>query len=189
MSIETQLNEALKERERIYKVIAPLSEQVKKLSTTIAQLREQQAVELDLDTMSRAEQIEYFLFEDGLVNGTRYNRRRAFWAANGLTTNGYFSEAGQVALQICMYEGNDEHFETVFATLTDVFPHLKLNDGVKAVRISVGDSSMGMFYLVMDGDKFVVRCTYYRSVTTLYESDSLRDALMYVHEHVHFEAE
>ncbi|MND92769.1 hypothetical protein D3C80_849400 [compost metagenome] len=182
------LDEAIASRAALYETIAPLNAQVRDLSVEIARLNDEQAKALDLSSMTRQEQIEYFLFEDGAVTGERYKRRQAFWRTFGVTENGYVPEINQVMLKITMYKGCPKNFDDTLRAVKEVLPFIAEVNGLKVIRIFEHSlSEDGRFELATDGTEFMVNRTYGRRTTSVKRSTDLFDVLSYIQDNHWYE--
>ena len=182
------IDDAIRARTAIYQEIAPLNLRIKGLTEMITQLKEEESVALDVNAMSREDQIKYFLFEDGQVSGTRYNRRREFWATSSLSTNGYVPEIEQIQLRIVMYRDEPDTLERTIHELDEMLPHIKDLNGLKIVSIFENSlSENGRYDMVYDGADYLIRNTYGRHTKIVMKSTNLADVVKYIQDNLWYD--
>lgn len=182
------IDDAISARTAIYQEIAPLNKKIKGLTEMITQLKEEESVALDVNAMSREDQIKYFLFEDGQVSGTRYNRRREFWAKSSLTENGYVPELEQIQLRIVMYRDEPDTIDRTVHELDEVLPLIKDLNGLKIVGIfENGLSENGRYEMIYDGVDYLIRNTYGRRTKIVMKSTNLSDVVGYIQENLWYD--
>jgi len=108
------------EREPLFEQRAQITEQIVKINKKIEKLRDQKEKEQMKQPMTHAQEIEYFLFEDGRVSGKRYEARSKFWRAKALYSSGYFPDTEQVNLQLMLYKGEGDNLEQTIKSLEEV---------------------------------------------------------------------
>lgn len=139
--------------------------------------------------MTEVEQIEYFLFEDGLVSGERYKERARFWESKGLWHSGYTPVKQQVYLKVMLYKGEDDNLEKTLLSLEQILPHLRPVDGIKEFGVFEYTLSENGVYCVevKEGVYSLVVYRYHRK-SVLKVFDSLRELLKYVQENHYYES-
>ena len=139
--------------------------------------------------MTKEEKIDYFLFEDGWVDGERYDARQKFWNSVGLHQSGYFPETEQIQLELMLYKGVGDNFEQTVAVLQEVLPFVKPLKGVKHLKIFEHTlSEYGSYGVEISEDSFDVVVWTYGRKRTVKSFDNLRSMVQYVQQHHYYES-
>lgn len=166
-----------------------LTARIVKISKKIEKLREEQELAQMQQPMKPEEEIEYFLFEDGLVSGERYKARKKFWNDKGLWHSGYYPETSQIRLEVMLYKSINENLEKVFATLEKVLPYIKVHNGVK--RLGVFEHSLsenGSYSIEITDESFDLVVHRYGRKSAVKSFDNLLSLLQYVQKHHYYES-
>lgn len=181
---------ALEEKRKpLYAERDALNDKIVKLSNQIEKLRGQKEKEQLSQPMTSAQEMEYFLFEDGRVSGERYKAREKYWRDKGLWNSGYFPELNQVNLQMMLYKGKDDNLEQTISTLEEVIPMLKVHKGVKRLDIFEHTCSENGSWSVEITDTsydLILHCYHRKSVNKSF--DSLRALVQYVQQYHYYES-
>lgn len=141
------------------------------------------------------EEMQFYLFEDGLVSGERYKKRSKYWDDKGLWHTGYRPEVNQVALKVMLYQ-DGRNFDLTLNSVKELIPHLTSIKSVDAKVIGIFEHNLsenGSFELrIKDDDggyQYQIVRSYYRveSVEAIYKD--LESALKYIQEHLNYEEE
>lgn len=180
--LKDELEPLFSQRER-------LNDKIVRINKRIESLRDKKEKEEMLVPMTKEQEIEYFLFEDGRVSGERYKKRDAFWRSKGLWNSGYHPEIEQVAVKLMLYKGEGDNLEQTISSVQDVIPFLKQQDGVKHIGIFEHTCSAGGVWGVEITDKsfdLTLRRYYRRTVEKSFYN--LRSLVEYVQEHLYYES-
>lgn len=181
---------ALEEKRKpLYAEREVLGEKINKLSKQIEKLRNEKEKEQMKQPMTPAQEMEYFLFEDGSVSGERYKAREKYWQDKGLWHSGYFSELQQVNLQMMLYKGEQDNLELTISTLEEVIPMLKVHNGVKRLDIFEHTcSENGSWSVEISDTSYDLILHYYQRKSVNKSFDSLRDLVQYVQQYHYYES-
>ena len=141
------------------------------------------------EKMTQAEEIKYYLFEDGLVTGKRYHEREKFWEDKGLWHSGYKPETEQVYLKMKLYKGEGDNLEQTISTLEEILPHIKAIDGVKVFGVFEHTlSENGVYCVEITEHTYTLVICRYRRKSVVKECKSLREMIEYIQEHHYYES-
>lgn len=182
--------EALKEKRKpLFEKRDNLNDSIMKISKQIEKLRIQREKEEMALPKTEQEEMEYFLFEDGLVNGERYKAREKYWETTGLWRSGYYPEIDQVCLKIMMYKGLDDNLEQTIETLEKVIPLLKEREGVK--RLGVFENTLsenGSYEVEISGNEYSLMVYRWGRKSVVKSFDNVRDLVKYIQEFHYYES-
>jgi len=165
-----------------------LTDKIVKLSKQIDKLREQKEKGQMKQEMTPEQEVEYFLFEDGLVSGERYKARQKYWRGKGLWNSGYFPELNQVNLKMMLYKGKEDNLEQTISTLEEVIPMLKVHKGVKRLGIFEHTCSEdGSWSVEITDTSYDLILHRYHRKSTEKSFDNLRALVEYVQKHHYYE--
>lgn len=181
---------ALEEKRKpLYAERDTLTDKIVKFTKQIEKLRNEKEKEQMKQPMTPAQEMEYFLFEDGSVSGERYKAREKYWQGKGLWHSGYFSELQQVNLQMMLYKGEQDNLEQTISTLEEVIPLLKVHNGVKRLDIFEHTcSENGSWVVEITDTSFDLILHYYHRKAVNKSFDSLRGLVQYVQQHHYYES-
>ena len=181
---------ALEEKRKpLYAERDALGEKISKLSKQIEKLRNEKEKEQMKQPMTSAQEMEYFLFEDGSVSGERYKAREKYWQDKGLWHSGYFPELNQVNLQMMLYKGELDNLEQTISTLEEVLPLLKVHNGVKRLDIFEHTcSENGSWSVEITDTSYDLILHYYHRKSVNKSFDSLRGLVQYVQQYHYYES-
>lgn len=181
---------ALEEKRKpLYTERDTLNDKIVKLSKQIEKLRGQKEKEQMKHLMTPAQEMEYFLFEDGSVSGERYKAREKYWRDKGLWNSGYFPELNQVNLQMMLYKGEQDNLEKTISTLEEVLPLLKVHNGVKRLDIFEHTcSENGSWSVEITDTSYDLILHYYHRKSVNKSFDTLRALVQYVQQYHYYES-
>lgn len=166
-----------------------LTDKIVKLTKQIEKLRGQKEKEQMKHLMTPAQEMEYFLFEDGSVSGERYKAREKYWRDKGLWNSGYFPELNQVNLQMMLYKGEQDNLEKTISTLEEVLPLLKVHNGVKRLDIFEHTcSENGSWSVEITDTSYDLILHYYHRKSVNKSFDTLRALVQYVQQYHYYES-
>jgi len=178
------------EREPLFEEREKITQQIVKINKKIEKLRDQKEKQQMQKPMTTAQEIEYFLFEDGRVSGKRYEARSKFWESKGLYSSGYFPDTEQVNLQLMLYKGKGDNLEQTIKSVEEVLPFIKANDqGVK--RLDVFEhtcSEHGSYNVEITDNSYDLVVHRWHRKSTEKSFDNLRSLVEYVQEHHYYES-
>lgn len=176
-------------REPLYAERDALNDKIIKLSKQIEKLRGQKEQEQMKQPMTPAQEMEYFLFEDGSVSGERYKAREKYWRDKGLWNSGYHPDIQQVNLQMMLYKGVQDNLEQTIRTIEEVLPLLKVHNGVKRLDIFEHTcSENGCWSVEITDTSYDLILHYYHRKSVNKSFDSLRALVEYVQEYHYYES-
>ena len=137
--------------------------------------------------MTKEQEIEYFLFEDGFVDGERYKARQKYWNDKGWWKSGYSHEIQQVNLSLMLYKGDTANLEQTIKNVEEVLPFLKPLNGKK--RLDIFEHTLsedGSWTVEIDDESFdlVVHRYCRRSVEKQFKT--LRELIEYIQENHYY---
>lgn len=181
---------ALEEKRKpLYAERDALTDKIVKLSKQIEKIRGQKEQEQMKQPMTPAQEMEYFLFEDGSVSGERYKAREKYWRDKGLWNSGYHPDIQQVNLQMMLYKGVQDNLEQTIKTLEEVIPMLKVHNGVKHLDIFEHTcSENGSWGVEITDTSYDLILHYYRRKSVNKSFDSLRALVQYVQQYHYYES-
>jgi hypothetical protein len=166
-----------------------LTAQIVNIGKEIEKLREELELAQIRQPMKPEEEIEYFLFEDGLVSGERYKAREKFWNDKGLWHSGYYPETSQIRLEVMLYKGVNDNLEKVFTTLEKVLPYIKVHNGVKQLGVFEHSlSENGSYAIEITDESFDLVVHRYGRKSAVKSFDNLLSLLQYVQKHHYYES-
>ena len=166
-----------------------LTAKIGNISKKIEKLREELELAQMQQPMKPEDEIEYFLFEDGLVSGERYKAREKFWNNMGLWHSAYYPETSQIRLEIMLYKGVNDNLEKVFTTLEKVLPYIKKQEEVK--RLGVFEHSLsenGSYAIEITDESFDLVVHRYGRKSAVKSLDNLLSLLQYIQKHHYYES-
>ena len=177
-----------KEIEKIVEQLTPLYEQQEALNKKITALQKKRKKlredkeKAQLQTpMTKEQEIEYFLFEDGFVDGERYQARQKYWNDKGWWQSGYFHEIQQVNLSLMLYKGDADNLEKTIKNVEEVLPFLKPLNGKKRLDIFEHTlSENGSWTVEIDDESFDLVLHRYRRRSVEKQFKTLRELLKYI---------
>ena len=139
--------------------------------------------------MTSKEEIEYYLFEDGTVSGSRYAGREKYWENLGLSRSGYYPDISQVHLGVKLIKGCEKSFEKTMETLQMILPHLKKNsEGNKTLGVFEHTlSEYGSYTIEVNGLGFFLNVWVYGTKRPVESFKSLGELVKYVQEHHYYD--
>lgn len=139
--------------------------------------------------MTSKEEIEYYLFEDGTVSGSRYAEREKYWEDMGLIRCGYFPDRNQVHLKLKLTKGCERSFQKTVETLGMILPHMKKGyDGNKKLRVfEYTLSEYGTYEIEVNNLGFFLNKWVYGTKRHLKTFENLVDMVGYVQEHHYYD--
>ena len=183
-----------KEIENIAEQLTPLYEQQEALNKKITALQKkrkklrEEKERAQLQTpMTKEQEIEYFLFEDGLVNGERYKARQKYWNDKGWWQSGYFHEIQQVNLRLMLYKGDTANLEKTIKNVEEVLPFLKPLGGKK--RLDVFEHTLsenGSWTVEIDDESFDLVLHRYHRRSVEKQFKTLRELIVYIQENHYY---
>lgn len=180
--LEAELEPLLSQREGLTDKIVKLNKRIENLRSK----KEKEQMELP---MTKEQEIEYFLFEDGRVSGERYKKRDKFWRDKGLKNSGYFANINQVKLEIMVYKGEGDNLEQTITSLEEALPLIKEQDGVKHIGIFEHTlSEGGCWDIEITDSSFDLTLHYFHRRTVEKSFDNLCSLVEYVQEHHYYES-
>lgn len=166
-----------------------LTDKIVKLTKQIEKLRGQKEKEQMSQPMTPAQEMEYFLFEDGRVSGERYKAREKYWRNKGLWRSGYFPELSQVNLRIMLYKGEQDNLEQTISALEEVLPLLKVHNGVKRLDIFEHTcSENGSWSVEITDTSYDLILHYYHRKSVNKSFDTLRALVQYIQQYHYYES-
>jgi hypothetical protein len=185
---DSKIAEIQEKLKPLYAEREALGGKITKFVNQIEKLREQKEKDQMKQPMTLAQEMEYFLFEDGRVSGERYKAREKYWQDKGLWHSGYFPETQQINLQMMLYKGDKDNLEQTISSLEGVLPLIKIHNGVKRLDIFEHTCSAHGSWTVEITDKsydlIVHRC---HRKSTEKSFTTLRDLVKYVQEFHYYE--
>lgn len=183
-----------KEIEKIVEQLKPLYEQQEALNKKITALQKKRKTlredkeKAQLQTsMTKEQEIEYFLFEDGFVDGERYKARQKYWNDKGLWESGYFSEIQQVNLNLMLYKGDTANLEKTIKNVEEVLPFLKPLNGKKRLGIFEHTlSENGNWTVEIDDESFDLVLHHYHRRSVEKQFKTLRELIEYIQENHYY---
>lgn len=138
--------------------------------------------------MTSKEEIEYYLFEDGTVSGSRYTEREKYWKSLGLDCFGYFPDRNQVSLELMLTKGCEKSFQKTVETLEMILPHMKKGcDGNKNLGVfEYTLSEYGCYEIEVNNLGFFLNKWEYGTKYHLKIFESLEDMVGYIQEHHYY---
>lgn len=181
--------EALKEKRKpLIDTSNILEKQIHSISKQIHKLQEQQTILEIASLMTESEQIEYFLFEDGLVAGERYKARSKFWSKSPLYLSGYNPETKQSAFKLKLIKGGSESLESTISEIERILPFIKANNGVKKFGVFEHTLSEGGSYSVeITENSYSLYITSWSRTSLIKSFDNLRELVQYVQKHHYYQ--
>lgn len=136
-----------------------------------------------------SKEIEYYLFEDGMVSGSRYAEREKFWEEIGLDCSGYFPDINQVCLDLQMTRGCEMSFQKTMRALEMVIPHIKSNrDGNKKLGVfEYTLSEYGIYEIEVNDLGFFLNKRVYGIKHHLKTFKSLEELVRYIQEYHYYD--
>lgn len=178
--LQDSISPLVTERDKLNMEIMSISDKIKKT-------RQEQESSQMASEMTKEEKIEYFLFEDGWVDGERYGARQKFWSSMGLYQSGYFPETEQIQLELMLYKGACDNLEQTVTALEDVLPLVKPLKGVKRLKIFEHTlSEYGSYRVEISETSFDVVVWTYGRKSTVKSFDNLRSMVQYVQQHHYY---
>ena len=183
-----------KEIEKIVEQLKPLYEQQEALNNKITalqkkrkKLREEKEKSQLQTPMTKEQEIEYFLFEDGLVDRERYKARQKYWNNKGWWQSGYFHEIQQVNLRLMLYKGDTANLEKTTKSVEEVLPFLKPLNGKKRLDIFEHTlSENGSWTVEIDDESFDLVVHRYRRRSVEKQFKTLRELIEYIQENHYY---
>lgn len=139
--------------------------------------------------MTSKEEIEYYLFEDGTVSGSRYAEREKYWEDMGLSRFGYFPDRNQVSLKLMLTKGCEKSFQKTMETLEMILPHMKKgHDGNKKLGVfEYTLSEYGSYEIEVNNLGFFLNKWVYGTKRHLKTFESLEEIVRYAQEHHYYD--
>ena len=181
---------ALEEKRKpLYAERDALNGKIVKFTEQIEKLRNEKEKEQVKQPMTPAQEMEYFLFEDGSVSGERYKAREKYWRDKGLWHSGYYPELNQVSLKMMLYKGEKDNLELTISTLEEVIPLLKVHEGVKRLGIFEHTcSEYGVWGIEITDTSFDLIVHRWHRKSTEKSFDNLRALVQYVQQYHYYES-
>jgi len=180
--LQDSISPLIAERDKLNRKIMSINDKIKKVR------QEQETCQM-ASGMTKEEKIEYFLFEDGLVDGERYKARQKFWSSMRLHQSGYFPETEQIQLELMLYKGIGDNLEQTVTALEEVLPFIKPLKGVKRLKIFEHTlSEYGSYRVEISETSFDVVVWTYGRKSTVKSFDNLRSMVQYVQQHHYYES-
>lgn len=166
-----------------------LNDQIVRIGKQIEKLLEQKDKEEMSTPMTKEQEMEYFLFEDGRVSGDRYKAREKYWQDKGLWHSGYFPDLGQINLKVMLYKGEHDNLEQTLSVLNEVIPFLKEKDGVKLLSVFEHTcSENGSYQIKITENEYSFVVFRYSRKSVVKSFDNLRDLIKYIQEFHYYES-
>jgi len=183
-----------KEIENIVEQLKPLYEQQEVLNKKITvlqkkrkELREDKEKAQLQAPMTKEQEIEYFLFEDGFVEGERYKARQKYWNDKGWWQSRYFHEIQQVNLSLMLYKGDTDNLEKTIKNVEEVLPFLKPLGGKKRLDIFEHTlSENGSWTVEIDDESFDLVLHRYHRRSVEKQFKTLRELIEYIQENHYY---
>lgn len=138
--------------------------------------------------MTKEEEIQYFLFEDGDVSGKRFKERTKFWQRTSLWPSGYFPCTEQINLRLKLIKNSKESLRSTLDSLDRVLPLIKPHpDGKK--RFGVFEHTLaefGSYYIEISEYCYDLVVYRWRRKSKVASFQNLGDLVKYVQEHHYY---
>lgn len=172
--VEQLLKPLYEQHEALNKKITTLQKKRKKLREDKEKAQLQTPV-------TKEQEIEYFLFEDGFVDGERHKARQKYWNGKGWWQSRYFHEIQQVNLSLMLYKGDTANLEKTIKNVEEVLPFLKPLNGKKRLGIFEHTlSENGSWTVEIDDESFDLVLHRYRRRSVEKQFKTLRELLEYI---------
>ena len=187
--LDTKITELEAKSGEIYKQREKLNTKLQRISKQLEKLRDEKDREIMSRPMTAQEQMQYFLFEDGLVSGERYKAREQYWQDRGLWSSGYFPDIQQINLKMMLYKGEKDNLEQTIQALEEVLPFIKERNGVKHLDIFEHTCSEdGCWSVEISEGSFDLILHHWRRRSVNQSFKTLRELVQYVQEHHYYES-
>jgi hypothetical protein len=120
----------------------------------------------------------------------RYKACNKYLESIGLRSSGYYPDTNQRAVQIGLYQDDDDDFEVQYKGLESILPVIKpLTEGFK--RIDIFESSLSEFGVyslrVYADDDYKINFTRYSNSRTIAEFKTLREAMKFIQKNHYYQ--
>ena len=174
--------------DKLHEQLRPIEKQIRTTHTKLRKLKDEfHKSYLDDKSVPSGERVKFLLYEDGRVEGHRYEARQEFLQEiGGLSSFGYNREISQVIVNAGIAKDDEHTFKWAKQGLEIVIPHLKPYKGYKRINILTD----GYDREILIDQQYHIAPTYYGYKTKIEKSfDTLEECLKYVQENYPMDSE